>query len=50
MGKEHVFGLIIDPVTTDMHFTTNHEMFGTLRHRPRKNRKDFSTTDERQWY
>ena len=30
MGKEHVFGLIIDPVTTDRHFTSNHEMFGTL--------------------
>jgi len=30
MGKEHVFGLIIDPVTTDIHFTSNHEIFGTL--------------------
>ena len=30
MGKEHVLGLIIDPVTTDRHFVSNHEMFGTL--------------------
>jgi len=30
MGKEHVLGLIIDPVTTDRHFVSDHEMFGTL--------------------
>jgi hypothetical protein len=30
MGKEHVLGLIIDPVTTERHFVSNHEMFGTL--------------------
>jgi hypothetical protein len=30
MGKQHVLGLIIDPVTTDRHFVSNHEMFGTL--------------------
>jgi hypothetical protein len=30
MGKEHVLGLIIDSVTTERHFVSNHEMFGTL--------------------
>ena len=30
MGKEHVLGLIIDPVATERHFVSNHEMFGTL--------------------
>jgi hypothetical protein len=30
MGKEHVLVLIIDPVTTERHFVSNHEMFGTL--------------------
>src|ERR687886_557875 len=30
MGKEHVLGLIIDPVTTDRHFVSDHEMYGTL--------------------
>jgi hypothetical protein len=30
MGKEHVFGVIIDTVKTDKHFVSNHEMYGTL--------------------
>ena len=30
MGKEHMLGLIIDPVKTNRHFVSNHEMFGTL--------------------
>ncbi len=30
MGKQHVLGLIIDPLKTNSHFVSSHEMFGTL--------------------